>query len=100
MKQPNKPTAAPVTLSPAEQAAKTAKALADRQAKFVELASKRTQKAIDAIAKIGDLSKMKGAYTKEQVNKISDGLNKSFDGYETRFIAALNGGSAKDVFSL
>ncbi len=75
---------------------KKAARLAEKQAKFKELAVKRVEKALAAIAMIGGLSARGNYdYTAEQVEKIGGALQAELDKLGARFSAALAGQETK-----
>lgn len=71
----------------------------DPQAKFLELANKRVNKAIKAIRLIGNLSnKATYTYNDEQAKKIIRALQKELDNMKSKFTG--NEGDDSDVFRL
>lgn len=71
---------------------KAAARKAEKAAKFVELAQKRVNKALDAIAMIEGLANRNNyEYTAEQAEKIGAALNNQVSKLGTKFAAALEG---------
>jgi hypothetical protein len=68
----------------------------DKRAKFVELANKRVNKALDQLRLIGNLTN-RAAYdfTEEDGKKIIKALQKELDGLRTRFTEG-GGGSDRE----
>ena len=73
----------------------------DKRAKFVELAQKRTQAAIEKIALLGNLAN-KGAYewTDADLKKIERAIEGELENVKTKFAAASGGKKQQDTFKL
>ena len=73
---------------------------ADKREKFVELAERRTQAAIDKISLIGNLAN-KGAYdwADSDLKKIVNVLEDAVDRVKNKFLAA-SSGKRSDTFKL
>ena len=71
----------------------------DRRAKFVELANKRVNRALNDLRLIGNLSnKSAYEYTEEDVRKIVRALQREIESMRARF--GNSGGSGDSDFSL
>ncbi len=71
----------------------------DRRQRFVELAEKRTEKALRQIRLIGNLADTSNyEYTESDVEKIMAVLRRAIDDCETRY--ALGGKDVDEVFKL
>lgn len=71
----------------------------DKHGKFVELATKRVNKALDQIRLVGNLSnRMTYEYSDDEAKKILRALQKEVDSVKAKFGDSNGGGDAK--FSL
>lgn len=80
------PKGATVELTPEQKAAKVAARQAEKAAKFIEIASKRMTKALDAIELLGNLAnKSSYSWTNDQINAMGGALGDKVNGVLSLF---------------